>query len=56
MLQRAAQNLGGSPLLDLHLKDLGNRAHPSRYDYTSVYDLVIFRRLATEAEARTELG
>jgi Mg2+ and Co2+ transporter CorA len=53
-LQQAAQNLGGSPLLDLHLQDLGNGAHPSRYDYTSIYDLVIFRRLATEAEVSVE--
>ena len=53
-LQQAAQSLGGSVMLDLHVKDLGNRAHPSQYDYTSVYDLVIFRRLATEAEARAE--
>src|SRR5205085_5622986 len=28
---------------------------PSGYDYTSVYDLVIFRRLATEDEVRSEL-
>lgn len=56
LLQQAAQALGGSPLLDLHLKDLGNRAHPSRYDYTSVYDLVIFRRLATEQEVQLETG
>ncbi|RYY98860.1 MAG: magnesium transporter CorA [Comamonadaceae bacterium] len=56
VLQEAAQTLGGSPLLDLHLKDLGNRAHPSRYDYTSVYDLVVFRRLATEEEVRIEVG
>lgn len=54
VLQRAAQSLGGSTVLDLHVKDLGNRSHPSRYDYTSVYDLVIFRRLATEAEVRAE--
>lgn len=54
LLQQAAQRLGGSALLDLHLKDLGNRAHPSDYDYTSVYDLVIFRRLATEPEVRAE--
>lgn len=53
-LQQAAQALGGSAILDLHLKDLGNHAHPSHYDYTSVYDLVIFRRLATETEARAE--
>ena len=56
VLQRAAQALGGSPILDLHVKDLGNRAHPSHYDYTSVYDLVIFRRLASDAEVRAELG
>jgi magnesium transporter len=56
VLQRAATHIGGSPLLDLHVKDLGNRAHPSQYDYTSVYDLVIFRRLATDAEVNAELG
>jgi magnesium transporter len=55
-LQQAAHSLGGSALLDLHVKDLGNRSHPSHYDYTSVYDLVIFRRLATEQEVRAELG
>lgn len=53
-LQRAAHALGGSPILDLHLQDLANRAHPSDYDYTSIYDRVIFRRLATEAEVRAE--
>ena len=56
LLQQAAQAMGGSPLLDLHVKDLANRAHPSRYDYTSVYDLVIFRRLATEQEVQAEIG
>lgn len=55
-LQQAAQAIGGSPLLDLHLKDLANRAHPSNYDYTSIYDLVVFRRLATDAEVIAELG
>ncbi|HET6222596.1 MAG TPA: hypothetical protein VFE11_10535, partial [Dongiaceae bacterium] len=38
LVQQAAQSLGGSALLDLHVKDLANRAHPSQYDYTSVYD------------------
>jgi Mg2+ and Co2+ transporter CorA len=56
LLQRAAANLGGSPVLDLHVKDLVNRSHPSNYDYTSVYDVVIFRRLASDAEVREELG
>jgi Mg2+ and Co2+ transporter CorA len=55
-LQQAAQKLGGSAMLDLHLKDLDNRYHPSHYDYTSIYDLVIFRRLASEPEVRAELG
>jgi Mg2+ and Co2+ transporter CorA len=50
-LQGALQRLGGSPLLDLHVKDLANAAHPSHYDYTSIYDLVVFRRLATPGEA-----
>jgi magnesium transporter len=53
-LQQAAQSLGGSAVLDLHLKDLANRAHPSHYDYTSIYDLVIFRRLASDPEVRAE--
>ena len=56
VLQRAATQIGGSPLLDLHVKDLGNPGHPSHYDYTSVYDLVIFRRLASDAEVEAELG
>ena len=50
LLQQAVQRQGGSMLLDLHLKDLANPAHPSHYDYTSVYDLVIFRRLSTPSE------
>ena len=55
LLQRSAQRLGGSHLLDLHVQDLVNRAHPSHYDFTSVYDLVVFRRLATAEEVDREL-
>ncbi|MDO8388822.1 MAG: magnesium transporter CorA family protein [Polaromonas sp.] len=54
LLQQAAQQLGGSALLDLHCQDLANPAHPSHYDFTSIYDLVIFRRLATLSETRAE--
>jgi magnesium transporter len=50
-LQLLAQQVGGSALLDLHCKDLASPLHPSHYDYTSVYDLVIFRRLMTATEA-----
>jgi magnesium transporter len=51
VLQTMAQQVGGSALLDLHCQDLGSQVHPSHYDYTSVYDLVIFRRLVTTLEA-----
>jgi Mg2+ and Co2+ transporter CorA len=50
-LQDLAQQVGGSVILDLHCQDLASATHPSHYDYTSVYDLVIFRRLITAAEA-----
>ncbi|MBS0501487.1 MAG: magnesium transporter CorA family protein [Burkholderiaceae bacterium] len=50
--QALAQRLGGSALLDVHARDLANEAHPSHFDATSVYDRVIFRRLATAEEAR----
>ncbi len=50
-LQTLAQQVGGSALLDLHCQDLASATHPSHYDYTSVYDLVIFRRLITATEA-----
>ncbi|HTH80197.1 MAG TPA: magnesium transporter CorA family protein [Ramlibacter sp.] len=53
-LQKAAQHLGGSPILDVHMADLDNPLHPSGYDYTSIYDLVVFRRLASDAEVRAE--
>ena len=53
-LQQAAANLGGSALLELHCQDLASAQHPSHYDSTSIYDLIIFRRLATQLESRTE--
>ncbi|MDO5626501.1 MAG: magnesium transporter CorA family protein [Pseudomonadota bacterium] len=53
-LQSAAQQLGGSALLDLHLQDLASDAHPSHYGGTSVYDMLIFRRLATLDEVKRE--
>ena len=48
-VQAAAIQLDGSPILDLHCQDLANPTHPSHYDYTSVYDRIVFRRLATQA-------
>jgi Mg2+ and Co2+ transporter CorA len=51
-LQAIAQRLGRSALLDVHTQDLASDVHPSHYDATSVYDMIIFRRLATQAEVR----
>lgn len=44
---------GGLHILDLHCQDLANPTHPSHYDYTSVYDRIIFRRLATQGMKST---
>ncbi len=53
-IQQAALALGGSPLLDLHCQDLASAVHPSYYDSTSIYDLIIFRRLATQLETQAD--
>jgi magnesium transporter len=53
-VQAAAQRLGGSALLEMHVQDLQNAAHPSHYDYTSIYDMIVFRRLATPQEIQHE--
>jgi len=46
-LQTTLQRLCALQLVDLHVSDLLNVQLPSRYDYTSQYDLLVFRRLAT---------
>lgn len=38
--------LDGKPLLDFHIQDLLSTQQPSHYDYTSYYDVIVFRRLA----------
>ena len=50
-IQATLQALCGMQLVDLHISDLLNNQLPSHYDYTSQYDLLVFRRLAT---GRTE--
>jgi len=45
-IQAALLALCGTQLVDLHLSDLLNHQLPSHYDYTSQYDLLVFRRLA----------
>ena len=45
-IQATLQRLCGTQLVDLHLSDLLNKQLPSHYDYTSQYDMLVFRRLA----------
>ncbi len=46
-VQTALQRLAGTALVDLHVSDLLNEQLPSHYDFTSLYDLLVFRRLAS---------
>ena len=46
-IQGSLQALAGQQLVELHVSDLLNAQLPSHYDYTSQYDLLVFRRLAT---------
>jgi len=48
-VQAALQALTGQQLVDLHVSDLLNAQLPSHYDYTSQYDLLVFRRLGAGA-------
>ncbi|MDD5323895.1 MAG: magnesium transporter CorA family protein [Polaromonas sp.] len=52
-IQATLQTLCGTQLVDLHVSDLLNQQLPSHYDYTSQYDMLVFRRLTT---GRTEAG
>ena len=46
LVQATLRQLSGDQLVDLHVSDLLNKQLPSHYDYTSKYDLLVFRRLA----------
>ena len=45
-IQNTLERLTGQTLVDLHVSDLLNAQLPSRFDYSSDYDLMVFRRLA----------
>ena len=45
-LQNALQRWTGGQLVDLHVSDLLNNQLPSHHEYTSWYDMLVFRRLA----------
>jgi Mg2+ and Co2+ transporter CorA len=46
-IQATLQTLCSTQLVDLHVSDLLNQQLPSHFDYTSQYDLLVFRRLAS---------
>ena len=48
-IQQQLTALAGGALLDLHVADLINAQLPSQFDYTSWYDVMVFRRLAAGA-------
>ena len=50
-LQALLHSLCATQLFDLHISDLLNEQLPSHYDYTSQYDVLVFRRLAAGAGA-----
>ncbi len=54
-VQSTLQVLCGMTLVDLHLSDLLNNQLPSHYDYTSQYDILVFRRLAA-GNSETDLA
>jgi magnesium transporter len=45
-IQQTLENLCGAQLVDLHVQDVLNNQLPSHYDYTTDYNLMVFRRLA----------
>jgi magnesium transporter len=50
-LQERLQSWEGGPIVDLHVSDLLNAQLPSQYDYTSWYDMLVFRRLLSGVTA-----
>lgn len=46
-LREAVERIGAVRLHDLHLQDAANLQHPSYFDSTNDYDMLVFRKLAT---------
>jgi Mg2+ and Co2+ transporter CorA len=46
-LRGRVRALTGTRIFDLHMQDAGNLQHPSFFDSTAEYDMLIFRKLAT---------
>jgi magnesium transporter len=49
-LREAVQRLTGARIFDLHLRDAANLQHPSYFDSTSAYDMLVFRKLTPERD------
>jgi Mg2+ and Co2+ transporter CorA len=46
-LRSAVQRVAGVRLFDLHLQDAANLQHPSYFDGTNEYDMLVFRKLGS---------
>ena len=55
-IQAALQRWTGGQLVDLHVSDLLNDQLTSHFDYTSWYDLLVFRRLAAGGDTGATSG
>lgn len=55
-LQELLHQLCGTALVDLHVSDLLNAQIPSTFDYTSDYDVMLFRRLASMPDPQMPLN
>jgi len=55
-IQAALQRLGHGHLVDLHIADLLNNQLPSHFDYTSWYDMMVFRRLAAGVGSESQFA
>ena len=55
-VQATLQAISGQQIVDLHVSDLLNAQLPSHYDYTSQYDLLVFRRLSAGATSGVANG
>jgi Mg2+ and Co2+ transporter CorA len=49
------EKITGIRVYDLHLKDVCNLSHPSYFDATQDYELVVFQKLALNGEANTNV-
>ncbi len=53
-IQNTLEQLCNTQIVDLHITDILNNQLPSHYDFTSDYDLLVFRRLAS-GQSETDL-